>query len=439
MKNKTINLSPSQLLIFVFLFFISIGTVLLKLPFSTVKSISWIDALFTVVSAMTVTGLNVVDTGTTFTVFGQVVIIALIQLGGLGIMSFAILVFIMLGKKISFKQRLVMQQALNQVSVGGVIRLVRYLFIFSLSIELIAMIFLSLRWIPEYGWGKGLYYSFFHSISAFNNSGFSLFPDNLSRYVGDPVVNIVITMLIITGGLGFTVLVDLKEKHTFSKLTLHSKMMIIGTIVINVIGTLMILVLEYSNAKTIGHLSFNDKVWASYFQTITARTAGFNTIDIGGMNDATLFFMVILMFIGAGSGSTGGGIKLTTFIVLLLTTISFLRGRQDIHIFKKSIPATNIWKVISISMISSFTVVTAILLLNIVEDKPFLTLMFEVVSAFGTVGVTMGITASLTLIGKLIIISVMFIGKIGPLSIAFLLAKPQKVKYKYSGEEILTG
>lgn len=439
MKNRTINLSPSQLLVFVFLFFISVGTVLLKLPFSTVKSISWIDALFTVVSAMTVTGLNVVDTGTTFTFFGQIVIIALIQLGGLGIMSFAILVFIMLGKKISFKQRLVMQQALNQVSVGGVIRLVRYLFIFSLSIELIAMIFLSLRWIPEYGWGKGLYYSFFHSISAFNNSGFSLFPDNLSRYVGDPVVNIVITMLIITGGLGFTVLVDLKEKHTFSKLTLHSKMMIIGTIVINVIGTLMILVLEYSNAKTIGHLSFNDKVWASYFQTITARTAGFNTIDIGGMNDATLFFMVILMFIGAGSGSTGGGIKLTTFIVLLLTTISFLRGRQDIQIFKKSIPATNIWKVISISMISSFTVVTAILLLNIVEDKPFLTLMFEVVSAFGTVGVTMGITASLTFIGKLIIISVMFIGKIGPLSIAFLLAKPQKVKYKYSGEEILTG
>lgn len=235
MKTKYIKLNPSQLLVLVFLFFIILGTLLLKLPISTTTPISLTDALFTVTSAMTVTGLAVVDTGTVFTTFGQLVILMLIQVGGLGIMSFAVLIFIMLGKKIGFKERLIIQQSLNQTSLGGVIKLVKNLFIYSFSIEIIAMLILAIRWVPEYGWGKGMYYSFFHSISAFNNAGFSIWSDSLMKYVGDPLINLVITFLFIIGGIGFTVLSDIWYKRSFKKLSLHSKLMIGGTFMINLL------------------------------------------------------------------------------------------------------------------------------------------------------------------------------------------------------------
>lgn len=439
MRNRNINLTPSQLLTLIFLFFIIVGTLLLKLPISTTKTISWIDASFVSVSAMTVTGLATVDPGTTFTLFGQIVIMALIQLGGLGIMSFAVLIFIMLGKKIGFKHRLILQHALNQVNVGGVIKLVRNLFLFSLTIEIIAMIFLALRWIPEFGWKKGLFYSLFHSVSAFNNAGFALWPDNLIRYAGDPIINIVISILFILGGLGFTVLADLKDKGTFAKLSLHSKMMIVGTLIINSFAMFFVFVLEYSNPKTIGNLSLFDKLWTSYFQAVSPRTAGFNTLDMANLNESTIFLIIILMFIGAGSASTGGGIKLTTFMVICLSTISFIRGRHDIRLFRKNIPSNYISKVLAIAMTSVVTVVVSLFVLNIIETLPFLTLLFEVVSAFGTVGLTMGITTSLSLLGKLVIIFVMFVGKLGPLTLAFILAKPQKTPYKYPDEDILTG
>lgn len=439
MRNKTIHLTPSHLLTLVFLFFITIGAILLKLPISTTAGISWIDALFISVSAMTVTGLATVDPGTSFTLFGQIVIMVLIQLGGLGIMSFSVLIFIMLGKKIGIKQRLIVQQALNQINIGGVIKLVRNLFLFSLSIELIAMLLLALRWVPELGIKKGLFYSLFHAISAFNNAGFALWPDNLMRYAGDPIINIVISFLFIIGGLGFTVLADLKEKATFSKLSLHSKMMIVGTFAINVLAMLFIFVLEYSNPKTIGNLPLFDKLWTSYFQAVSPRTAGFNTLDIGSLNESTIFLIIILMFIGAGSASTGGGIKLTTFMVIGLSTISFIRGREDIRLFRKTIPSSYISRVLAIAMTSVVTVTASLFVLNIIEPLPFLTLLFEVVSAFGTVGLSMGITASLSFLGKLVIIFVMFAGKVGPLTLAFLMARPQKAHYKYPNEEILTG
>jgi len=437
--NKTIKLTPAQLLIFVFIFFIFLGTILLLLPFSTNKPITFIDALFTTVSAMTVTGLGVVDTGTHFTYVGQFIIALLIQLGGLGIMTFSVFIFIVLGKKIGFKHRLIMQHALNQVNIGGVIKLVKNLFFFSITIEFIAMIILALRLVPEFGWKKGLFSSFFHSISAFNNAGFALWPDNLIQFVGDPIINIIISALFIIGGIGFTVLVDLKEKNSFSKLSLHSKMMIVGTLVINIVSILLIFALEYRNPHTLGSLTTVEKLWASYFQAVSPRTAGFNTIDIGSMNDPTIFFITILMFIGAGSASTGGGIKLTTFMVILFSTFFYLRGRDDIQIYRRNIPSGYIARVTAIAMTSILVVVLAVLLINIIEPIPFLPLLFEVVSAFGTVGLSMGITASLTVLGKLIIIIVMFIGKIGPLTLMFMLARPQKSNYKYPDEEILTG
>ncbi|MCA1065156.1 TrkH family potassium uptake protein [Rossellomorea aquimaris] len=440
MKHMVIRLSPPQLLVVTFLFFIIVGMGLLKLPFATTQSITWLDALFTTTSAMTVTGLAVMDTGAAFTLFGEVVIMGLIQIGGLGIMSFAVLIFLMLGKKIGFKERLLLQQALNQTSVGGVIKLVKYLFTFSFLVEGFAVILLASEWVPEYGWGRGLYVSLFHSISAFNNAGFSLWPDSLMGYAGNPMVNITISFLFILGGIGFTVLVDLWKQKTIRKLSLHTKIMIVGTFVINTFAFMMIFILEYNNPHTLAQLPLMDKVFASYFQAVTPRTAGFNTLDYGSMERSTLLLTILLMFIGAGSASTGGGIKLTTFVVILLSVVAFLKQKKEIRILRRTIDETYIFKALAVSMISVLLVFTALFLLNITErQSTFLSILFEVVSAFGTVGLSMGITASLTAIGKWILIIVMFVGKLGPLTLAFSLSRPDKEKIRYPKEEILTG
>ncbi|WP_439098703.1 TrkH family potassium uptake protein [Bacillus weihaiensis] len=437
---RYVNLNPSQLLVVIFVISISIGTFLLKLPFATYDSIKWVDALFISTSAMTVTGLATVDPGTTFTLFGQMIIAFLIQVGGLGIMSFAVLIFLVLGKKIGLKERLLIQHALNQTSVGGVIKLVKYLFLFSITIELMAMLFLSIRWVPQFGWSKGLFYSFFHSISAFNNAGFALWPDNLMQFVGDPLVNIVISVLFIIGGIGFVVLVNIWQKRSFKKLSLHTKLMIVGTFMMNLIAMVFLFCVEYHNPYTLGGLTFGEKLWASYFQAVSPRTAGFNTLDISQLDETSLFFIMILMFIGAGSGSTGGGIKLTTALVITLATISFLRGKNEVVVAKRTIPSSTIGKTLAITMTSILFVILGILLLNITENQtPFLDLMFEVVSAFGTAGLSTGVTAGLTAIGKQMIIFTMFIGKLGPLTLMFSLATKSKDKIRYPQEEILTG
>jgi trk system potassium uptake protein len=439
MKLRSIRLNPHQLLILVFSIFIILGTLLLKLPFSTTHSISWVDAFFTATSAMTVTGLVVMDTAETYTLFGEIVIMSLIQLGGLGIMSFALLIFMMLGKKIGLKERLLIQQALNQTSLEGIVKLVKNLFIFSFVIEFIAMVFLAFRWVPEFGWGTGIYYSIFHAISAFNNAGFALWSDSLMRYVGDPIINIGITFLFIIGGIGFSVLSDLWYKKSFRKLSLHSKLMIVGTLIINLFAMFFIFVLEYSNPNTLGPLSTGDKIWASYFQAVTPRTAGFNTIDIGSLNESTISLFLLLMFVGAGSASTGGGIKLTTFVVILLSVITFLKGKHEIVVARRSIADSFIFKSLAISTISLVFVFAAVFILNITEKAPFLMILFEVISAFGTVGLSMGLTGDLSVIGKIVIIIVMFVGKLGPLTLAFSLAKPEKAKIRYPNEDILTG
>jgi trk system potassium uptake protein TrkH len=440
MKFNFNKLNPSQLLTVVFLFFILLGTMVLKLPISTTNSVSWTDALFTATSAMTVTGLAVVDTGTVFTGFGQSVILILIQVGGLGIMSFAILIFIMLGKKIGLKERLIIQHALNQTSLGGVLKLVKNLFIYSLTIEFIAMLILALRWVPEYGWGKGLYYSLFHSISAFNNAGFSIWSDSLMKYAGDPLVNLVISFLFIVGGIGFTVLSDLRHKRSLKKLSLHSKLMISGTFVINLLAMLIVFYLEYHNPKTLGTLSsLSDKLWSSYFQAVTPRTAGFNTLDIGSLHEGTISFLLLLMFVGAGSASTGGGIKLTTFLVIVFSVLTFLRQKTQIKIGKRAIKDQIVIRSLAIATISILFIFLAVFILNITEPDPFLEILFEVVSAFGTVGLSMGLTAELSDIGKIIIVFIMFLGKLGPLTFAFSLARPKQDKIRYPDEDVLTG
>lgn len=437
---SAIHFSPPQTLAFTFLIFILGGTVLLKLPIATTEPISWMDAWFTATSATTVTGLIVVDTGITYTLFGEMVIMFLMQSGGLGLMTFSILILMMLKKKIGLRQRILTQQSLNlnQTSIGGLVRLVKRLFIFSISIEAIAFGILCIKWIPEFGI-LGIKYSLFHSISAFNNAGFSLWENNLIHYVGDPLVNIVITALFITGGLGFTVLADVWDKRRFHKLSLHSKLMLVGTLIINVSALLALFFLEYGNPETIGNFSFFDKLWGSYFQAVTPRTAGFNTLDIAEMTTPSILLMMLLMFIGAGSGSTGSGIKVTTFVVMILATISFLRGKSETTAFNRAIKPHTIVRALSIMMISILLIFVAIFILTITEDAPFLVIAFEVISAFGTVGLSMGITPDLTFLGKIVIIVMMFIGRIGPLTIAFVFARQKSLSIRYPEEDIFTG
>ncbi|PFG03283.1 TrkH family potassium uptake protein [Bacillus sp. es.036] len=439
MKLKELFLHPPRALLLLFLIVSTIGTVLLKLPQATTTPVSWLDAWFTAISAITVTGLVVVDTGSVYTVFGQVVIMLLIQVGGLGIMSFAVVIFLLIGKKIGISQRLLITQALNQKGMGGIIKLVRSLFIFSIVIEIIGATLLSARWIPEYGIGTGIYVAIFHAISAYNNAGFSIWSDSLSSYVGDPIINLVIVMLFILGGIGFTVLIDLKDKKHFREWTLHTKLMVIGSLFINALAFLVIITLEWNNASTLGQLNGAGKGWAGFFQALTPRTAGFNTIDIGSMEEASLFFTICLMFIGAGSASTGGGIKLTTFIAMLLSVNTFLKGKNEVTIFHKTLAFSVIIKALAITVISTGVVLVGVFILELTQDSPFLANLFEVVSAFGTVGLSMGITGNLDGIGKLTIIVIMMVGKLGPLTLAFIFASKKTPKIRYPEEEVLTG
>ena len=306
-------------------------------------------------------------------------------------------------------------------------------------IEFVAFLILSIRWVPEYGIQKGLFHSLFNTISAFNNAGFSLWPDNLSRYVGDPIVNLVITGLFITGGIGFTVLLDLWTKRNFRKLSLHSKLMIVGTLIINTVAALMIFILEYTNPGTLGNLPLTEKLWGAYFQGVTPRTAGFNTIDIAQMTPPSLLLIIVLMFIGAGSASTGSGIKLTTFIVMILATITFLRGKSETVVFNRTIKMKTILRALAIIVISFLFVLLTVFILTITEPAPFLDIVFEVVSAFGTVGLSMGLTPELSTLGKSVIMMMMFIGRVCPLTMAFTLAKPTNAPIRHPEDEVITG
>jgi len=440
LKQSTSHLNPSVTVVLSFFVLILVGTVLLKLPIATTETISWLNTLFTATSAVTVTGLIVVDTGTAFTLFGQTVIMFLMQLGGLGLMTSAVSIFFIFKRKIGMQQRNIIRASLNQDSSGGIIRLVRYLLFFSLSIELIGFILLSIKWIPEFGFSKGAFYSLFHTVAAFNNAGFSLWSDSLSSYVGDPVVNLTITSMFVLGGIGFTVLLDVWNKKKFKTLTLHSKVMIVGTLVINIIAIISIFILEYSNPQTLGSLSFEDKAWSAYFQGLTPRTAGFNSIDISALTLPTMLLIVILMFIGAGSASTGSGIKLSTFIILLLTTITTLKGGEEVSLFGRRLKNSAVLRALTLTLISFLLVFVAIFVLTVTENGSFIAIVFEVVSAFGTVGLSTGLTTELSTIGRFVIMFVMFVGRIGPITIAsILLTSKNPSLIRYPQENIFVG
>lgn len=436
---KPVTLNPPLLLSGLLFILIVIGTLLLKLPFATVRPISWMDALFLSTSASTVTGLSPFDTGTTFTFFGQIILMLLIQVGGIGVMSFAVFFFILMGKKVSIRQRQLMQEALGSPSIGGVIRLVSWLFTFSFVIELFGAFFLAFRFVPDYGLGKGIYYSIFHSISGFNQAGFSLFPRSMAQYVGDPIINLTLAMLITLGGVGFTVLADLLSTRRFRRLQLHSQVMLAGTVVINIVAVLAVLLIEYGNPHSLGMLNGWDKAWAAFFQGISPRTAGFSTVDPAGLSQATILLTMLMMFIGAGSTSTSGGIKLTTFMIVIAQVATFLHGRREVVLNKRTIKNQVIVRAVAIISISVLVILFALFLLCLSENQPFLTILFEVVSAFGTAGLSLGATPLLSDFGQVVIMCVMFFGKVGPLTLAFSVTRRLKVDIRYPDGEIYTG
>ncbi|AIY04440.1 Potassium uptake protein [Planococcus sp. PAMC 21323] len=438
-KKKRLTVSPPLVISGSFLFLIVLGTFLLKLPFATTESISWTDALFTATSATTVTGLSVFDPGTVLTAFGELVLLVLIQCGGIGLMTFAVAILILFRKKVGLQNRIYLQESLTQSSIGGIVKLVKLILTFALTVEAVATVFLTIYWIPQFGFKDALNYSIFHVISAFNNAGFSLFPDNMIGFAGDPVVTLLISSLFIIGGIGFTVVMDVSQKKSIRRWSLHTKLMVGGTLILNCLAMLVIFLLEYNNPGTLGPMSIFDKLVTSYFSAVTPRTAGFNMLDYGQLEDPTLLFTMLLMFIGGGSASTASGIKLTTFIVVILATVSFLRSRREPEIFGRSIRLETVIRSLAITTISVLLVVLFLFLLTVSETIPFLPLAFEVVSAFGTVGLTMGITGDLSSIGEVLLSIVMFTGRIGPLTLFFILMKPRKENYRYPYDPVFTG
>lgn len=438
------KMTPSQILVNSFLIIIAAGTILLMLPIATVdgKGNDFITALFMTTSAVAVTGLAVIDISTKFTIFGQVVIMVLVQLGGIGIMTFSSIIMMMIGKRISYNEKVILKEGLNQDSMGGIIRFIRRVIKIILLIEGIGAVILTMGFMRTMPLGKAIYYGIFHAVSAFCNAGFALFPNNLIAVQKNPLIILTIAFLIIIGGIGFGVISGMIEYYRSGtkKLSLTSKLAMKITFVLLLIGTLVVLIVEYSNMGTLGKMNIFEKIINAFFQSVTTRTAGFNSLDIAKLQPATIFVFLILMFIGASPGSTGGGIKTTTFGVILYSVIANIKNRKHVEIENRTIS----WKIINraftilIISISYITIITCSILLF--EKIGIVEVIFEVISAFGTVGLSMGITPSLSVFSKILIILTMFIGRVGPLTFVLALGEEEaSTKYKYPEENVIVG
>lgn len=440
------KLSPTQFVVLSFALVISIGALLLTLPISNQQRIftPLVDVIFTATSAVCVTGLVTLETGTYFSMFGQAVILVLIQIGGLGLMTFTTMMFVILGRRISLRDRLLIAEQFNQNQLSGAIKLVLSIAGLTGLIELIGAIFLSFRFIPLYGVGKGIWYSVFHSISAFCNAGFDLLGDGRFRslidFANDPIVSLTIASLIVFGGLGFTVLKDLNTKRSWKKLTLHSKVVLSATGILLVIGMLGFAVMEFNNPDTLGSLDWGGKILATIFQGVTPRTAGFATIDYGKVEPETALLTVILMFTGASPSSTGGGVKTTTMATVILMLWFMVRTGNEPTIFNRRISRESLDKAIMVVLIGMIIVMVSTTLVLMSEPFGFQQVAFEVVSAFGTVGLSTGITSSLTSFSKIVLIFTMFIGRVGGLSLALSLwRKYDAHNVQWPEEHVLIG
>lgn len=431
-KRSLFSISPVRLIAFSFIVIIAVGTLLLTLPISsrTGQFTGFWDCLFTATSATCVTGLVVVDTYTHWSLFGQIVVLALIQLGGLSLVTFTTFITLSLRRRLGLKQLQISREYIGLDGFMNIPHLFRLIMGITVLCELIGALLLSFRFVPLYNI-KGIWISIFLSISAYCNAGFDILGRegafvSMTNYVNDAYVNLIIIALIVLGGLGFLVFNDIITYKKSKRLMMHTKIVLWVTAILIIFGTALFMISEYSNPDTIANMSFGNKLIASLFQSVTTRTAGFNTVDLGACNDFTKILMCFLMFIGASSGSTGGGIKTTTFAVLIITVISICRGREDAVIMHRKIDKSVVYKAFVITMLSLLVVVitfSVIYVWGVSHDINTFDALFEAVSAFSTSGLTCGITTSLGLVPKIFLIATMFIGRVGPVSAAFMLTK----------------
>ena len=437
--------NPPVLVMLTFFFTIFIGTLLLMLPVATTngEETTLLGAIFTSTSATCVTGLIVYDTGTHFTHFGQMIILTLIQIGGLGIMTISSAFAIILGQKLSLKRESMMQNVSGESNKLDMINLVKSVVIVTITLELLGAVIMYFTFISKsYNINQAMYHAIFHSVSAFCNAGFSLYPNSLMIYLDNFNINFVITSLIILGGIGFPVMKDIQRtitnKFRYKRLTLHSKIVISSTLTLLLLGTIIFFISEYNNEMK--GFSFSDRLFASYFQSVTTRTAGFNTIDTSNISKGSSFISGILMFIGASPGSTGGGVKTTSLVVVLVAVIAMFRGHKDVNIFKRKVSERIIKKVMALVAASISFLTLMIFLLLIFEPFTSEKIIFEAISAFGTVGLSMGITNSLSGAGQVIIVLLMYLGRVGPLTLMFAISETKDRSYfTYTEEKISIG
>lgn len=428
-NNKIHDLSPTRVIILSFGILILSGTLLLLMPSASRegKSVGIVDALFTATSASCVTGLFVVDTYNHWSLFGQLVILSLIQVGGIGILTLTSFFSVLLGRKMSLRGMMLAQESINYFSIEGVFKLIRYIVMITVSIELIGTAVLATAFVPQFG-AKGLYLALFHAISGFCNAGFDLMGVlgkgdfvSLTHFNTQPLVLYTMSVLIAIGSVGFLVWKDLIEFRKTKSFFLHTKVVLVITAYLIVIGAVLFFLFEYDNPATMGRLSLPEKINSSFFQSVALRTAGFNSIPIDEMNEISKFTTILLMFIGAAPGSTAGGIKVTTFGVILFAVMSHIKGSEETIIFKRRVAPTIVVKAMAIALMSAAVVFIMTTILLAIEDMDFLSILFEVTSAFATVGISTGITPSLHFSSKILLVLTMFLGKVGPISFAIAL------------------
>jgi trk system potassium uptake protein TrkH len=453
-RSAEFRVTPARVLFLGFASIILLGAFLLMLPVSTNsgKGTPFIDALYTSTSAVCVTGLIVLNTPVHFSFFGQVVIMLLIQAGGLGYMTLASTITLVIRQRISLRDLLVLQEALNVFTLEGIVRFLKRIIIVTAIVEGFATVMLTLRWMMDFHLEKAFFLGLFHAVSSFNNAGFALFSDNLMQYAGDPVIVLVITTNIIIGGIGFLVISELYERRRNKSrgrpVSLHTRMALLVTAALIVLGTTILFLFEFENPRTLQPMGFSTRLLASYFQAVTPRTAGFNTIDIGAMTEEAQLILIVLMFIGASPGGTGGGIKTTTFGVLFATVVAHIRGRTEVTLSRRRLSGDTIMKAFNVAAAAFLLVITVSLLLVYLEDEPLLHIIFETTSAFGTVGLSMAkpgmvtsISALFSSLGKFLIILTMFAGRVGPITVgaAMLAIGTSEPGYHYPEEKVLIG
>ncbi|OLR59305.1 potassium transporter KtrB [Anaerostipes sp. 494a] len=450
------RLKPVQVILLGFLLTIMIGSVLLMLPVSSKSGqmTPYIDSLFTATTSVCVTGLVVETTMTHWSFFGQLVIAVLIQIGGLGVVTITAGMFFLLGKRISLSNRMLIQESMGLNTMSGLVVLVKKIFVGTFIVEGIGALLYATQFIPEFGWRYGIWASIFNSISAFCNAGMDIVQlDSLRSYVTNPVINFTTMGLIVLGGLGFIVWKDmyhgLKDliyrkctvKRAWDKLRFHSKVAITATLFLIIAGTVLIFIFEFNNPETMKDLNVGQKLMASMFQSVTTRTAGFETIPQAGLSEGSSLISMILMFIGGSPVGTAGGVKTVTFIILIYCVVTVAKQEDDISLFRRKVSDVLVPKALAIIMINLSVLLTAVLFLLLFDDQTFMTTCYECVSALATVGLSKGMTPELNLFGKIIIIITMYLGRVGPISMAigFSVGKKKKKKrsFSYPEEELI--